>query len=226
MCCATMDTKQDSADMNEKKGDGSDGNPKSNDSLATASVPGTDDPTADVTVFPERISTEDHEPSPTDTSVNGFPEETSSHRDPTGGATGAPIGCPVERDQPRCAAAEARRDRDASRSLTSTRRSPQSLKVTGVHAQPGGDDLCAAILLACLFCHPLDCLPAAARGCAECARWLCGFLCGCEPGTLRPLLEAAGRRRDLCGGPCACPGCLQASECLDLSMEISQMLYH
>uniref|UniRef100_A0A8C2ZEJ9 Uncharacterized protein n=1 Tax=Cyclopterus lumpus TaxID=8103 RepID=A0A8C2ZEJ9_CYCLU len=87
-------------------------------------------------------------------------------------------------------------------------------------------DLCAAILLACLFCHPLDCLPAAARGCAECARWLCGFLCGCEPGTLRPLLEAAGRRRDLCGGPCACPGCLQASECLDLSMEISQMLYH
>jgi len=55
MCSATMDTKQDSADMNGKMGDVHDGKPKSNDPLATASrLP--DDPSPDPTGgFTERF---------------------------------------------------------------------------------------------------------------------------------------------------------------------------
>ncbi len=95
-------------------------------------------------------------------------------------------------------------------------------------------DLCAAILLACLFCHPLDCLLATMRGCNQCVWSLCSFLCGCEPATLQPLLDVT-HHCDLCGCLgvrcflCDCPVCdicLQATECLDLAMEISQMLYH
>ncbi|KAF0035304.1 hypothetical protein F2P81_013062 [Scophthalmus maximus] len=95
-------------------------------------------------------------------------------------------------------------------------------------------DLCAAILLACLFCHPLDCLLATVGGCSECVWSLCSYLCGCEPATLQPLLDVThhcdlcrclGARCFLCDCP-ICDICLQATECLDLAMEISQMLFH
>ncbi|XP_068449795.1 myoD family inhibitor domain-containing protein 2 [Clinocottus analis] len=164
--------------------------------------------------------------------------ETNVFQNPRGEATAVSTCSPVAPDQPRPLRAllpsstEACVVCEVSRSITSTSRSH---KVTGVHAEPSGDDLCAAVLMACLFCHPLDCLLATTRGCTECAWSLCSFLCGCEPGTLRPLLEVAGHRCDLCdclgaGRPLcdctACDPCVQASECLDLCMEISQMLYH
>jgi len=67
---------------------------------------------------------------------------------------------------------------------------------------PSPRDLCAATLLACLFCHPLDCFLAGARGCAQCAWCLCSFRWVCD-----------------------CSVCLPAPECLDLAMEFSQTLY-
>uniref|UniRef100_A0A3B5LWZ2 Uncharacterized protein n=1 Tax=Xiphophorus couchianus TaxID=32473 RepID=A0A3B5LWZ2_9TELE len=91
-------------------------------------------------------------------------------------------------------------------------------------------DLCAAILLGCLFCRPVDCLTETFRGCTVCFCSLCSSLFGCKPGALRPLLELTRP----CG-PCSCrflcdcagcDVCLPATECLDLAMEISQMLYH
>ncbi|CAG5984072.1 unnamed protein product [Menidia menidia] len=103
-----------------------------------------------------------------------------------------------------------------------------------VDSNTGGADLCASILLACLFCRPLDCLLATARGCGGCVWWLCSSLCGCTPGGLQPLLDVA-HGCHLCGclalrrSPCdfsVCEVCLHATECVDLGMEISQMLNH
>ncbi|KAK9529491.1 hypothetical protein VZT92_013579 [Zoarces viviparus] len=203
--------------MNEKMGDGSDGKPKFNDSMTASKLP----------VTPENSSAD--------------PTETSVHKNPKGGVTRASICSPssVAQDQPKplCAllpsSMEACTVYGLSQSFASIR-SQESHKVTTVHTEPDGDDLCAAILMACLFCHPLDCLLAMMRSCNECVWSLCSFLCGCEPSTLRPLLDAThhcdlcdclGVRRLLCD--CStCDICLQASECLDLCMEISQMLYH
>ncbi|TNN67340.1 hypothetical protein EYF80_022447 [Liparis tanakae] len=198
MCSATMDTKKDSADMNEKMGDGHDGKPKSNDPLATASrLP--DDPSPDPT---ERVSTEATEPPPTDISVDVIPEEETNEQPDTtageAGEAGASVSRPAARAQPK----KARRARDPSRSAKSTRKSQRNLKVTAVRAQPGGDDLCAATLLACLFCHPLDCFVAGSRGCVQCVWCLCSFRWVCD-----------------------CSVCLPAPECLDLAVEFSQTLY-
>nr|XP_029529598.1 uncharacterized protein LOC115137416 [Oncorhynchus nerka] len=109
--------------------------------------------------------------------------------------------------------------------------------------QVEGDGLCASILLACLFCQPWDCLLATGKGCHVCASSLCSSLCStvccCEPDSLEPLLDTShhcgcGGCLDahccLCGGPgfecCVCATCIHATECLDLGMEISQMLFH
>ncbi|KAM4740192.1 uncharacterized protein FYW61_002005 [Anableps anableps] len=119
---------------------------------------------------------------------------------------------------------------DASQSLTKTR-GEDSLKTSPAHAE---SDLCAAILLGCLFCRPLDCLAETFRGCAVCVCSLCPSPCGCEPVARQRLLEftltcdlyaCPGARRFLCD----CTGCdssLPTTECLDLAMEISQMLHH
>ncbi|MEQ2267242.1 hypothetical protein XENORESO_003478 [Xenotaenia resolanae] len=90
-------------------------------------------------------------------------------------------------------------------------------------------DLCAAILLDCLFCRPLDCLLETFRGCTMCAWSLCSSMFGCGSDAL-PILEFT-QTWDLCAccSLCdctACDICLPATECLDLAMEISQMLYH
>ncbi|XP_014824710.1 PREDICTED: uncharacterized protein LOC106904760 [Poecilia mexicana] len=128
---------------------------------------------------------------------------------------------------------EIRKLPDVSQTLTKTR-VQDSLKTSSANIEPGGSDLCAAILLGCLFCRPVDCLTETFRGCTVCFCSLCSSLFGCEPGALRPLLEftrtcspcaCAGARRFLCD--CAgCDVCLPVTECLDLAMEISQMLYH
>lgn len=90
-------------------------------------------------------------------------------------------------------------------------------------------ELCAAILPACLFCQPLDCLLASSRGCNSCIWSLCTSVCGSKSSSLQPLVGIT-HHCDLCGPPCClcsfCDICPQASECLDFAMEISQMLYH
>lgn len=122
----------------------------------------------------------------------------------------------------------------ATPSATSLSKTQDSLKHPKVNVAPDGDDFCAAILLACLFCHPLDCLWASVRGCGHCCWSLCSSLCCCDPGSL-PSVPDINRLCDLCSCLglrcclCDCPMCdicLQATECLDLAMEISQMLYH
>ncbi|XP_038151988.1 uncharacterized protein si:dkey-245f22.3 [Cyprinodon tularosa] len=122
---------------------------------------------------------------------------------------------------------------DVSKSFTSTR-SQDHLKTSTAHTEADGSDICAAILLGCLFCRPLDCLLETFRGCTMCLWSLCSSLCGCESVALQPLLDLT----QSCN-PCAfqsarcflcdcttCDICLPATECLDLAMEISQMLYH
>ncbi|TDH14607.1 hypothetical protein EPR50_G00043960 [Perca flavescens] len=215
-----MDVKLDSTDMNEKMGDGSEGKSKSHDSLTIASK---------LPIIP-------------DNSIAG-PTEINLPDNLKGGVTRAVSicgPCSVEQEQPKplCAllpsSMEACTVYEVSQSITSISRSQESLNITTVHTEPDGDDLCAAILLACLFCHPLDCLLAMMRGCNECVWSLCSYLCGCELRTLQPLLDIT-HHCDLCGGLgvrcflCDCPACdicLQATECLDLALEFSQMLHH
>ncbi|KAF1391231.1 hypothetical protein PFLUV_G00039780 [Perca fluviatilis] len=246
-----MDVKLDSTDMNEKMGDGSEGKSKFHDSLTIASklpiipdnsIAGPTGSLTEVTSFSEQISTEDTELSST---VNVFPKviEINLPDNLKGGVTRAVSicgPCSVEQEQPKplCAllpsSMEACTVYEVSQSITSISRSQESLKITTVRTEPDGDDLCAAILLACLFCHPLDCLLAMMRGCNECVWSLCSSLCGCELRTLQPLLDIT-HHCDLCGCLgvrcflCDCPACdicLQATECLDLALEFSQMLYH
>ncbi|KAK7907486.1 hypothetical protein WMY93_016098 [Mugilogobius chulae] len=114
-------------------------------------------------------------------------------------------------------------------------KSQDSLKTATEHSIPPDETgSCAAVLLACLFCQPLNCLLATVGGCRECMCWLCSSLCGCGPTVLQPLQDMShqcelcaclGARCSLCDCP-FCDICLQATECLDLAMEISQMLYH
>ncbi|XP_062250622.1 myoD family inhibitor domain-containing protein 2 [Platichthys flesus] len=170
------------------------------------------------------------------------PVESNFHDNPIGGQPRVVSICSpslVEKEQPKplCAllppSMEACSVYEVDRVFKSMK-SQESLKTKSVHTEPDEEDLCAAILLACLFCHPLDCLLATVRGCSECFWSLCSYLCGCGPATLQPLLDIT-HHCNLCSCLgvrcflCECPIsdiCLQATECLDLSMEISQMLYH
>ncbi|XP_029682595.1 myoD family inhibitor domain-containing protein 2 [Takifugu rubripes] len=119
---------------------------------------------------------------------------------------------------------------EESPSLTSVSRKAESLKSTTADTEPDSEELCAAILLACLFCQPLDCLLATVRGCNSWICSLCTSACGCKSSSLQPLV-GVGHQCDPCGcvGPhcCSvCDICRQTTECLDFGMEISQMLYH
>ncbi|XP_040889375.1 myoD family inhibitor domain-containing protein 2 [Toxotes jaculatrix] len=189
-----------------------------------------DDRTDDKLQFHDSKTTDLQAPVTADSSPAELPVESNFPNNPKGGVTRA-----VEKDQPKplCAllpsSTEACTVYEASQSFTSKSRDKESLKTTSVHAEPNGE-----VLLACLFCHPLDCLLATMRGCNECVWSLCSSLCGCESTTLQPLLDVT-HHCDLCGCLgvrcflCDCPVCdicLQATECLDLAMEISQMLYH
>ncbi|KAL3059187.1 hypothetical protein OYC64_011164 [Pagothenia borchgrevinki] len=235
-----MDGKLDCLALNGKMEDGNEVKPNICDSPTDASecpiLP--DDSIAgsltEVTIFSEQISSEDL--SLTDIPMNVFPTviDTTLHKNPKGGESVDVFPCSSV-EPPRPSSMEACTVQEMSQTFTSISRSQDSLKTTTtVHTEPDADDLCAAILLSCLFCHPLDCFLAVMRGCNGCIWSLCSCLCGCEPSTLQPLLDVT-RSGDLCGCLgvrcflCDCPTydiCLQATECLDLAMEISQMLYH
>ncbi|XP_030275542.1 uncharacterized protein LOC115583168 [Sparus aurata] len=244
-----MDTKVNSTDVNEKMDAGIDNKPKFHNSLTTAPksplVPDESmaDQTESLAEATTQISTEDTELSSADISVNVFQNKTigasvgtNLHDDAKHGVTGAvPIGtpCSVEKDQPKLLCALLPSSKEAG-PVYETSRSQGPLKTPTVNTEPDDGGLCAAILLACLFCQPLDCLLATMRGCNECVWSLCSSLCCCEPTALQPLLDI-DHHSDVC--TCldircfqceypACDICLQATECLDLAMEISQMLYH
>ncbi|KAK2914670.1 hypothetical protein Q8A73_005264 [Channa argus] len=190
---------------------------------------------SEVTSFSRQISTEDTDMSLTEISI-------SDESNPKRGVTRtvsicSPSSVAEEQPKPLCTLLPSSMETCAvyggSHSFTSISRS-QSLQTTKVNTEPDGEDLCAAILLACLFCHPLDCLLATMRACNECVWSLCSSLCGCESTALQPLVDIT-HHCDLCrclGVRCflsdcpICDICLQATECLDLAMEISQMLYH
>ncbi|XP_058487192.1 uncharacterized protein si:dkey-245f22.3 [Solea solea] len=171
------------------------------------------------------------------------PVESNLHMNPDDGGVSRSVSISspsyVEKvqPQPQCALlplnTESHIIYEVNQSFTSKGKSQIGLKSTSVHTE-AGEDLCAAILLACLFCHPLDCLLATMRGCNDCVWSLCSYLCGCKPASLQPLLDAT-HYCDLCscvGIRCLlcdctlCDICIQATECLDLAMEISQMLFH
>ncbi|KAM7423210.1 hypothetical protein PAMA_010984 [Pampus argenteus] len=225
--------------MDEKTNNEYGNKPKFCDSITTASESQTvpDDTAAGQTGSVagvsslEQISTED-------TDENAFPNKTREahiesnlHNNPKGKVSRAVSVCSVKKDQPQPLCTLLPPVYEVSETFTSISRTQESLKTTTVHTDPS--DLCASILLACLFCHPLDCLLATARGCNACVWSLCSSLCGCESTTLQPLCDIThhcdfcgclGVRCFLCDCP-ICSLCPQATECLDLAMEISQMLY-
>ncbi|KAJ3602000.1 hypothetical protein NHX12_029761 [Muraenolepis orangiensis] len=103
--------------------------------------------------------------------------------------------------------------------------SGRRLKTTSYTDQTLNDDLCAPILLACLFCNPLDCLWASVTGCHACTLSLCSYLCGCQPTLLVSLLHTGDWA--CCSWDCnVCCIRFPATECLDLAMEFSQMVFH
>ncbi|XP_035487241.1 myoD family inhibitor domain-containing protein 2 isoform X2 [Scophthalmus maximus] len=219
---AMMDAKLNSADVNGKVEDGS----------------------VDKRLLRDSKTTDLQEHVQADCVTAENPVESNLQNNPNGGvsrevSTRSPSSVEKAQPKPLCAllppsVMETRTVYEVNKTIPSMRRSQGSLKTTSVHTEPDEEDLCAAILLACLFCHPLDCLLATVGGCSECVWSLCSYLCGCEPATLQPLLDVThhcdlcrclGARCFLCDCP-ICDICLQATECLDLAMEISQMLFH
>ncbi|XP_029947705.1 uncharacterized protein LOC115388627 [Salarias fasciatus] len=240
-----MDDKLDSADVDEKVDDRRDNRAELHSSLPSASKSTLNSSTGhtgsatEVSCLSEQIFTEDTELSSSDICLHVFPQTTTglagynlqtnseSERQTAASVCSHSV---VEKDEPGRLRALLQPPAETGCVLEV---SQESLKTSPVHTEPRGDDLCAAVLLACLFCRPLDCLLATMRGCGGCAWWLCQSLFGCEASALRPVLDAA-RHCDVCGClslPCftcdcpVCDICLQATECLDLAMEISQMLY-
>ncbi|XP_077581954.1 uncharacterized protein LOC144202801 [Stigmatopora nigra] len=117
-------------------------------------------------------------------------------------------------------------------SISSTKKSRKQPRTDTYNMiPPDEDDVCAPILLACLFCHPLDCVLATVRGLSQC---LCSFLFCCPPAAVQNYLNVAQRcnvcrGHELCccqHGSNICDQCLQTTECLDIAMEISRMLNH
>ncbi|CAL8355806.1 unnamed protein product [Gadus morhua 'NCC'] len=83
------------------------------------------------------------------------------------------------------------------------------------------------------FCNPLGCLFATLTGRHASTLSRCSYLCGCQPSTLEPQLNTADCCSCLvvhCCCPSDCNGCSvclpAATECIDLAMEFSQMVFH
>ncbi|KAG1949623.1 uncharacterized protein si:dkey-245f22.3 [Pimephales promelas] len=123
-----------------------------------------------------------------------------------------------------------------SHSSTSTLKSRLSLKAPA-------EDLCASFLLACLFCKFWDCLLAVGDGCQFCVASICTSFCSqaccCDPSSLEDFIDfcqccSCAEYMEACGCSCGekifdcsmCDICLQTAECLELGMELSQLLFH
>ncbi|XP_015196547.2 myoD family inhibitor-like isoform X1 [Lepisosteus oculatus] len=171
----------------------------------------------------------------------GGPTGAPPIRSPPGVTRGGQRGCSGH-ISPRSSAYSGHMTRLAS---TSTTKSQHSFKSTAAQIQQAaGDDLCMSMLLACLWCRLWDCMFLTSEACELCVSSLCSSLCSsplccCCPALLRPLLEGAGEspcgwlgcclEAQCCGCQCDCSlwdACLQTTECLELGMEISQLLFH
>ncbi|RVE72820.1 hypothetical protein OJAV_G00041760 [Oryzias javanicus] len=238
-----MDEVQNSTVLNKTKYDLSKGNAHFYDSqnsrcaVRDDSLTGRTGSMTEIDSLSEFFSTEDTELSDTSVSQNtrkSVPDDNTKR-----GAKSIRSSCFVEQKQPTSlhillpSSEEGCTIPEVSQSVTAIR-TQGSQKTISAHTEPDGSDLCAAVLLACLFCRPLDCLLATFRGCNGCIWSFSSFLCGCEPSALQPLQDVF-QSFSLCGCPgirslvCDCTPCsicLQATECLDLAMEISQMLNH
>ncbi|XP_023810927.1 uncharacterized protein LOC105354156 [Oryzias latipes] len=240
-----MDKIQNSTVLNKTKYGLSEANPhfhESHDSRCTVredSLTGRTGSLTEMDSLSELFSTEDTELSDTSVSQNTRRKVPDDHGMPYESKRGAasirspcfveqeptPLQVQLQSSEEICTIPE------ASQSVTVIR-NQGSQRTISTRTEADGSDLCAAVLLACLFCRPLDCLLATFRACNGCIWSFSSFLCGCEPSALQPL-QGVIQSFSLCGCPgirslvCTpCNICLQATECLDLAMEISQMLYH
>ncbi|XP_042309650.1 uncharacterized protein LOC121923366 [Sceloporus undulatus] len=130
----------------------------------------------------------------------------------------------VRQQQPR----GSKNQRIGSTTSICTNNSKKSCKSTASQIQEvAGDELCATLLLACLFCRSSDILPL-----------LTGSFC--FPSCF-PLPACSSRLLSLCSDPqgccccccCCCrpegPGlelCYQTGDCLELALEVSELCYH
>uniref|UniRef100_A0A8C1YGU7 Si:dkey-245f22.3 n=1 Tax=Cyprinus carpio TaxID=7962 RepID=A0A8C1YGU7_CYPCA len=104
-------------------------------------------------------------------------------------------------------------------------------------------DLCASFLLACLFCKFWDCMLAVGDGCQFCVASICSSFCSnaccCDPSNLEDFIDfctccSCTEFMEACGCRCGenafdcsiCDLCLETTECLELGMELSQLLFH
>ncbi|XP_060108857.1 myoD family inhibitor domain-containing protein 2-like isoform X2 [Heteronotia binoei] len=117
------------------------------------------------------------------------------------------------------------KQRVSSTASVCSKSSQKSCKSTASQIQEvAGDDLCATLLLACLFCRFSDLLAL-----------LPGCFCSCPPlqGCNSMLLGLCSDPRCCCCC-CCCYGsdgavlecCYQTGDCLELALEISEMCYH
>ncbi|XP_026117040.1 uncharacterized protein LOC113095917 [Carassius auratus] len=105
------------------------------------------------------------------------------------------------------------------------------------------EDLCASFLLACLFCKFWDCVLAVGDGCQYSVASICSSFCSnaccCDPSSLEDYIDlcsccSCAEYMEACGCTCGentfdcsiCDLCLQTTECLELGMELSQLLFH
>ncbi|XP_042622354.1 uncharacterized protein LOC109074766 isoform X3 [Cyprinus carpio] len=105
------------------------------------------------------------------------------------------------------------------------------------------EDLCASFLLACLFCKFWDCVLAVGDGCQYSVASICSSFCSnaccCDPSSLEEYIDfcsccSCTEYMEACGCTCGentfdcsiCDLCLQTTECLELGMELSQLLFH
>ncbi|XP_069503570.1 myoD family inhibitor-like isoform X3 [Ambystoma mexicanum] len=125
----------------------------------------------------------------------------------------------------------------------SSKKSQSSYKSAACQIQEvAGDDVCATLLLTCLFCQFYDCLLLVPSACGLCAHTICASFCACfcEPlptecceGCSEALPEVLNGFCDnmhcSCCVDCDCSimeACQQTSECLELALEISELCYH
>lgn len=104
-------------------------------------------------------------------------------------------------------------------------------------------DLCASFLLACLFCKFWDCVLTVGDGCQYCVASICSSICSkaccCDPSAVDVFVDfcpccSCAEYMEVCGCSCGesafdcsiCDLCLQTTECLELGMELSQLLFH
>ncbi|XP_072344094.1 uncharacterized protein [Scyliorhinus torazame] len=158
--------------------------------------------------------------------------DTASKRTPTqytnGGATSScaqshpgPVSAPI------CTSPGARSEKARLGSTSSVYTRSSYKSATSQLSSPVGEDVCATVLLTCLFCQFTDCCQLMPSLCMES---LCSLWC-CSSQTIA--LGATGERERSGDCRCGCDPdtsifdmCQQTGDCLELALEISELCYH